>query len=89
MYQLIVGKGTKVTITEETEYPFRGIVKMTVNTGKSVRFPLHLRIPGWETATIKWRGKTGKGIPGSTAILDEKWNNGDEIMIEFPFEYKV
>ncbi len=34
-----VGNGKDVTITEDTDYPFKGHVKLTINAEKRVRFP--------------------------------------------------
>src|SRR5437762_8750609 len=42
-----VGDGTTVTITEETQYPFEGLIKLKIATPKPVKFPLQLRIPRW------------------------------------------
>ena len=41
--------GRSVTITQETDYPWDGNVKLTVRPdhGRNVRFVLNLRIPGW------------------------------------------
>ena len=50
-----------MTITEETDYPFNGSVKLTISTEKPVRFPIDLRIPGWaDSVTIKYKDKTIK-----------------------------
>ena len=40
-------KRTKVTLTQETNYPWEGGVKITVDPQKHKRFVLKLRIPGW------------------------------------------
>ena len=54
-----VGKGNEVTITEETDYPFKGSVKLSINAAKPSRFPIYLRIPGWaDSVTIKFKNKT-------------------------------
>lgn len=36
-----------VEIDEETEYPFRDGVRLTLHLAKPARFPLQLRVPGW------------------------------------------
>ncbi|MFB6341420.1 beta-L-arabinofuranosidase domain-containing protein [Saccharicrinis sp. FJH62] len=36
-----------VTISQETQYPWNGLVKMTINPENKARFALKLRIPGW------------------------------------------
>jgi hypothetical protein len=37
----------KVTLKQETEYPWKGDVKITVEPEKSGTFAVHVRIPGW------------------------------------------
>ena len=86
--EAIVGKGNRVTVTEETEYPFRGVISLTVKTDKPVKFPIYLRIPGWSHATISWRGKAEKAESGTTARLFEKWNDGDRITLEIPLDMR-
>lgn len=41
-----IGK-TDVPLQMETNYPWEGRVKLTVNPAKSVAYALHLRLPGW------------------------------------------
>jgi DUF1680 family protein len=36
-----------IALKQETEYPWKGHVKITVNPDKAGKFPLKLRIPGW------------------------------------------
>jgi hypothetical protein len=42
-----VGKGTPVTIREETHYPFSEDITFHVDPAKPTRFKLRLRIPAW------------------------------------------
>jgi DUF1680 family protein len=37
----------KVLITQETEYPWNGLVKLKINTEESEKFAIAIRIPGW------------------------------------------
>jgi hypothetical protein len=84
-----VGNGKEVTIKEETGYPFNGSVKLTVNTAKAVRFPIHLRMPGWaDSVTISYKGKTVTARGGANYKIHEKWRNGDEITIEIPMNIR-
>jgi len=39
--------GTKVTLSQETKYPWEGLVKITVSPEKEMDFSLRVRIPGW------------------------------------------
>lgn len=86
----MVGKGTMVTITEETDYPFDGSVKMKISTPKNVRFPLYLRIPGWaDTVLINVGKKTIRATAGSTVKITEKWKNGDVVTMEIPMGIRI
>jgi len=86
----MVGKGKEVTVTEETDYPFSGSVKLTISTEKSVRFPIDLRIPGWaDSVTIIFRNKTIVAKGGTNYKITEKWKNGDQISINLPMKIRT
>jgi hypothetical protein len=85
-----VGKGNEVTITEETDYPFRGDIKFRIGTSVPVRFPVYLRIPSWADSTqINFKGKTITGKAGVTVNLTGKWNDGDIISMTLPTEIRT
>jgi hypothetical protein len=85
-----VSNGREVTITEETDYPFKGSVKLTISTDKSVRFPIDLRIPGWaDSITIKFKSKTIIAKGGKSYKIIEKWMNGDQITIDIPMNIRI
>ena len=42
---------TAVTIAQETQYPWSGAVRITVDPAAAVQFALHVRIPGWAQGT--------------------------------------
>jgi len=85
-----VGKDKEVTVTEETDYPFKGSVKLTINAEKSVRFPIDLRVPGWaDSMIVKFKNKT-LVVKGVTEYkLKERWKNGDTISIEIPLNIRI
>ena len=84
-------RGTQVHIIEETEYPFRNTVLLTVNPDSALRFPLQLRIPGWANGTrISVNGKQeSPAKPGSFAGIDRDWRPGDRVEISFPMTPRV
>jgi len=85
-----VGEGKEVTISEETEYPFSGNVKLTIGTQESVRFPIELRIPGWaDSVTINYKKKTVVAKGGSHFRIYEKWEKGDQITLDIPLELRT
>jgi hypothetical protein len=85
-----VANGNEITITEETDYPFKGSVKLTVNTSKAVRFPIDLRIPGWaDSATIRFKNNIVHVKNVSTYKIKERWRDGDQIFIELPMQLRL
>ena len=44
-------KNRTVKITQRTDYPWSGKIKLTITPDKSGKFSLHVRIPGWATDT--------------------------------------
>ena len=87
-----VGNGTQVKIVQNTKYPFNDLVNFTVNTSKSVAFPLYLRIPSWcEKPSVKINGKNiSLNAPSVGYIkLNNTWKNGDKITLQLPMELKI
>ena len=81
----VVGN-TAVHLIEETDYPFRGSVRVTVHPAAEVRFPLRLRIPAWANGTtIKINGQV-QPAPAQAGFvrLDRTWRAGDVIDMAFP-----
>jgi hypothetical protein len=85
-----VGNGKEVTILEETDYPFNGLLKFSIVSEKPVRFFVYLRIPGWaENVVIKYKGKTLTEKGGSTVKLYARWDPDDVITMEIPMNIRV
>ncbi len=82
--EAMVGNGHKVLITEETNYPFDGKILITITSDEPAEFPIHLRIPGWTRAgNIQFKGKSIDPTSGKFIRLCEKWENGDQIRLQF------
>jgi len=83
-----VGEGTPVTLVETTDYPFRETVSLAVKTGRSVKFPLALRIPAWATgATVAVNGAALAGVkPGEFFRVERVWKSGDAVELRFPMQ---
>ena len=86
-----VGGGVPVTIDEETSYPFRGEVMLTVRPEHTVHFPMQLRIPQWaDNTTIHVNGKAIDGVgAGSFTVLNREWKQGDRVEIRFPMRPRL
>jgi hypothetical protein len=84
-------RGTTLHIAEETDYPFRGAVKLTINPAASIAFPIQLRIPAWAEGTvITVNGKAeNQPQPGTFARIERTWRPGDRVEINFPMQPSV
>jgi DUF1680 family protein len=74
--------GSPLKIAEQTDYPWNGQIKFTVNEAPAKAFSMYFRIPGWcKDAKLSVNGKpaTVKPIPGQYAELNAAWKAGDKI----------
>jgi uncharacterized protein len=83
-----VGKGTTVSINEETTYPFGNTVNLTISLPDKTTFPIALRIPNWcFEATISLNGVKQQTEKGNQVIrIEREWKNNDKLTIEFPMQ---
>ena len=83
--------GTPVHIVEETNYPFRGTVHLTVIPAQPLRFPLQLRIPAWASgATLSVNGHPQpRPAVGTFARIERTWNPGDRVELVFPMQPRI
>lgn len=77
--------GGTVRIVQETNYPFEGTVKLTIEKGGG-EFPLLVRIPRWvREATVRINGKAVdvSKKSGSFTKLGSTWKKGDFVELSF------
>ena len=81
-----VANGQKLTIREETFYPFDETVRLKIETTGATEFPLHLRIPGWcRGAKLSVNGEPQpQSKAGSIAVIKRMWKNGDVVELNLP-----
>ena len=88
-----VVRGTPVHIVEETDYPFNGLVRFTIDPAAPVAFPLRLRVPPWAEG-----GMTVNGDPIWTPsdrprdgwkTIQRTWRQGDRIEVNLPLRPRV
>ncbi len=82
---------TAVHLVEETDYPFRGDVRITVNPAAPLRFPLRLRIPAWANGTtIHVNGQSVESSGAAEfAKIERTWKPGDVIELRFPMKPRL
>ncbi len=85
-----VANSKEVIINEETNYPFNGAVTLKISTAETVKFPIEIRVPGWaDSVTISFRGKTIIAKGPLNYRMNEKWKDGDQILINIPMEIRT
>src|SRR6202453_1425219 len=84
-------RNTEVHILEETEYPFRGSVRIKMEPAVALSFPLRLRIPAWASIPVI----LVNGLPVNTphdagfAKIERRWKAGDVVELRFPMSPRV
>lgn len=82
---------SSLKITQETNYPWSGDVRITVNPERSTSFTLNLRIPGWcKNHSISVNGEGHDNTITSSGYLSIKrqWKSGDivQLRLEMPVD---
>jgi DUF1680 family protein len=87
----MVNGGVPIAIVEETEYPFRDAIHLTLNPDRDVEFKLKLRIPGWaNSGVVTVNGKNAVGVRAGTFYeLERRWHKGDQIMLKLPMSVRA
>jgi len=87
-----VAEGEKVTIIEDTDYPFRSRILFRFNMARPVAFDFQCRIPQWcSNATVQVNG-TASSVeqrPGSFASLRREFHDGDRVELELPMPVQM
>jgi DUF1680 family protein len=79
--------GTGIKLTQETDYPWDGKVKITVQSPKKKEYALMLRIPEWVSdAELRINDKSSdmKLEPGTYASIKQTWAAGDVVELTLP-----
>ncbi len=77
---------TAVTLTQSTNYPWEGAVRIDVDVAKPAPFALHLRIPGFAAgAKLRLNGEVvdlDRSVHDGYATITREWHAGDRIDLE-------
>lgn len=77
--------GAPVKLTQETEYPWNGRVRITINECGSAPFALKLRVPGWAkgaSVRVNLGLPVETAAPGSYFELRRNWTAGDVLDLD-------
>lgn len=81
--------GQAIKLSQDTEYPWKGLVKLDIEQCPSDEFEIALRIPGWaKDATISINGQVEniEVVPATFTKIKRQWKAGDCIIIDIPME---
>ena len=84
-----VGSGTRLTITQTTNYPYENTVTLTLSADKTDTYPLYIRVPAWcknPSVTVNGHAVEAELIAGKYTALTAAWEDGDVIALHFPAE---
>jgi DUF1680 family protein len=84
--------GTRLKLTQETNYPWDGKITITVNVPDKKELSVMLRIPEWtKDATLKVNGKSVRNdLPsGQYFELNRIWSTGDIIELDLPMPVQL
>jgi hypothetical protein len=84
-------RNTEVHILEETEYPFRGSVRIKIEPATALSFPLRLRIPAWASVpVILVNGlEVDAAHDAGFAKIERTWKAGDVVELRLPMSPRV
>ncbi|HUS90726.1 MAG TPA: glycoside hydrolase family 127 protein, partial [Phycisphaerae bacterium] len=84
--------GPAVGLTQQTDYPWDGRVRLTVDKAPAAPLAIRLRIPAWAAgATIRVNGQGSRAAakPGTYAALTRTWAAGDAIELDLPMPARL
>ena len=89
--QTRLADGSPLALSQESDYPWDGQVRLTIAAAPAQPFAIHLRIPGWtapqaDGITVRVNGEpvAARPQPGSYFEMRRTWSAGDTIELVLP-----
>jgi uncharacterized protein len=92
MYGANTLKTDEIALTQETNYPWDGRVRLTVDAAPKAEHSIFLRIPGWSVdAGVRVNGQpvAGPAKRGTFCEVRRVWRSGDVIDIDLPMPVRL
>lgn len=82
---VVLNNGEEVAITQTTDYPLDGSVKIEIAPSSRSEFSVRLRVPAWSANTsVAVNGERIEDVQaGRYLVLNRAWEKGDQIELEF------
>jgi uncharacterized protein len=86
--------GDRIRVHQDTDYPWDGRIKLTIDDAPAKAFGMKLRIPGWVEAEkvsllVNGRAVDVKFVAGSYAEINRSWRAGDVVELSLPLHATV
>src|SRR5262249_13550828 len=82
--------GRCIKLKQETDYPWDGRVKLTVESAPAGEASLFLRIAGWaDGATLAINGKPAAAAAGRYSEVRRTWATGDVVELTLPMRPRL
>ena len=89
---------TDLEIIQRTDYPWKGIVELTINPASEKQFALHLRSPNRQVSALYHAVPEVSGVSSilvngqqiapefkdGYAVISRRWQRGDKVQLELP-----
>ena len=89
--ETLLSDGSPLKMNQDTNYPWEGFVKLTIESCKSSAFEIKVRIPEWAKGSVLKVNNEDVDVavvPGTFAKIYRKWKAGDTILLDMPMEIK-
>ena len=83
--------GSEIAFGVETDYPWEGAVKLTINDAPDRPVALRLRVPGWArgaSLSVNAQPVAGAVAAGEYATVERVWRAGDVVELELPMDVR-
>ena len=80
-----IADDTSLCITQDTDYPWSGDVKLTVNPEKPIKFNLNLRIPTWCNnfdVSVNGKQSNNKQTNNGYLTIEKQWQSNDTVELK-------
>ncbi|MCX6377975.1 MAG: glycoside hydrolase family 127 protein [Armatimonadetes bacterium] len=85
-----LGNGTEFSLSQSTNYPWDGVITLTIEQDTEVTTTLRPRIPSWAgSAKIAVNGGDAVLFSAGYASLNRVWKAGDTVTISLPMEVHI
>lgn len=81
--------GSRLELYQDTDYPWDGDVKITMDACKDEAFDVQVRIPGWAGGCQLRVNGEDAGVPtkpGTFACITRQWKPGDTVELQLPMD---